>query len=131
MERSTARNFAILLRAILAVLAIPAWAAHTFVYFGSHGKGPTCGFSLAHFDTDTGKLTAPVFLREAVAPAYFIISPDKKRLYPCNAAPGSWVSAYAIAPASANLTLLNDKLGGGGDPSYVSLGATGHYAIVA
>ena len=131
MERSTARNFAILLTAILSVLASPAWAADTFVYFGSHGKGPTCGFSLAHFDTDTGKLTAPVFLQEAVAPAYFIISPDKKRLYTCDSAPGSSVSAYAIDPASAKLTLLNEKPSGGGDPSYVSLDATGHYAMVA
>src|ERR1022692_2336598 len=131
MERSTARNFAILLTAILSVLASPAWAADTFVYFGSHGKGPTCGFSLAHFDTDTGRLTTPVFLQEAVAPAYFIIRPDGTRLYTCNSEPGSSVSAYAIDPATAKLTFLNQKPSGGGDPSYVSLDATGRYLMVA
>jgi 6-phosphogluconolactonase len=131
MERSTARNFAIQLIAIFAVLASPGRAADTFVYFGSHGKGPTSGFSLAHFDTDTGKLTTPVFLQEAVAPAYFIIGPDKKHLYTCNSAPGSSISAYAIDRDTGKLTLLNQKPSGGGDPSYVSLDATGHYAMVA
>jgi 6-phosphogluconolactonase len=119
-----------------AVLVLVAHASLTmgadmFVYFGSHGKGPQCGFSLAHFDTDTGKLTTPEFLLEAVAPAYFIISPDKKHLYTCNSAPGSSLSAYAIDPATAKLTFLNQKPSGGGDPSYISLDATGRYVMVA
>ena len=131
MQRATTRGCSILLTAVLAVLASPAVAADMFVYFGSHGKGPDIGFSLAHFDTDTGKLTTPVFLQETVAPAYFIISPDKKHLYTCNSAPGSSVSAYAIDPASAKLAFLNQKPSGGGDPSYVSLDATGRYLMVA
>jgi 6-phosphogluconolactonase len=119
-----------------AILVLVAYAsltrgADTFVYFGSHGKGPQCGFSLAHFDTDTGKLTTPEFLLEAVAPAYFIISPDKKHLYTCNSAPGSSVSAYAIDPATAKLTFINQKPSDGGDPSYVSLDATGHFLMIA
>src|ERR1017187_6251687 len=116
MQRATTRGCSILLTAVLAVLASPAVAADMFVYFGSHGKGPDIGFSLAHFGTDTGKLTTPVFLQETVAPAYFIISPDKKHLYTCNSAPGSSVSAYAIDPASAKLAFLNQKPSGGGDP---------------
>jgi 6-phosphogluconolactonase len=124
-------KFTVLLPAVLVALAGPARAADTFVYFGSHGSGPGFGFSLAHFDTDTGKLTTPVFLQEAVAPAYFIISPDKKHLYTCNSDPGSDLSAYAIDPATANLSFLNKKPSGGGDPSYISLDATGHYVLVA
>jgi 6-phosphogluconolactonase len=131
MQRPIHHGLRILLTAILAVLARPVSAADMFVYFGSHGKGPNYGFSLAHFDTETGKLTTPVFLLEAVAPAYFIISPDQKHLYTCNSAPGSSVSAYAIDRATARLTLLNQKPSNGGDPSYVSMDATGRYVMVA
>ena len=117
---------------VLAVmLSIPAMAEEMFVYFGSHGSGPHNGFSLARFDTETGKLTEPVFLEEAVAPAYFIIRPDGRRLYTCNSDPGSSVSAYAIDPTTAKLTFLNQQPSGGGDPSYVSLDPTGRYLLVA
>jgi 6-phosphogluconolactonase len=116
---------------LLIMLSLPAMADDIFVYFGSHGAGPHIGFSLAHFDTDTGKLTEPVFLEEAEAPAYFIIRPDGKRLYTCNSSPGASVSAYAIDPTTAKLTLLNQQPSGGGDPSYVSLDPSGRYLLVA
>jgi len=131
IPKSTVGRFAILLVAFLAGCASSAWAADTFVFFGSHGTGPNIGFSLAHFDTDTGKLSVPTFLQEAVAPAYFILSRDQKHLYTCNSAPGSSVSAYAVEPATGKLTFLNQKPSGGGDPSYVSLDATGQYLMVA
>ena len=106
-------------------------ATDVIVYFGSHGKGQNIGFSIAHFDTETGRLTTPVFLLEAVAPAYFVLRADGKMLYTCNSAPGSDVSAYGIEAASAHLTFLNKKLSCGGDPSYVSLDHTGHFLMVA
>jgi 6-phosphogluconolactonase len=128
MQRTAVHIFSFLL---VIVLSAPAMAEDMFVYFGSHGAGPHIGFSVAHFDTDTGKLTKPVFLEEAVAPAYFIIRPDGRRLYTCNSFPGSSVSAYAIDPTSAKLTFLNQQPSGGGDPSYVSLGPSGRYLMVA
>ena len=102
-----------------------------YVYFGSHGKGPAYGFSLARFNSTTGKLSTPIFLKEAVAPAFFVINKYGKRLYTCNSAPGSGVSAYAIDPATASLKLLNEKPSCGGDPSYVSLDVTEHFVMVA
>jgi 6-phosphogluconolactonase len=69
MQQTFVRIFSVLLA---VTLSAPAMAENMFVYFGSHGKGPHIGFSLARFDTDTGKLTEPVFLEEAEAPAYFI-----------------------------------------------------------
>lgn len=128
MQAAAVRIFSFI---IVIILSAPAMASDMFVYFGSHGKGPHIGFSMAHFDTETGKLTKPVFLKEAVAPAYFIIRADGRRLYTCNSAPGSSVSAYAIEPASGKLTFLNQQPSGGGDPSYVSLDPSGHYLMVA
>ena len=60
MQRSAPRRFSVLIAAALLILSVQAMAADMFVYFGSHSKGTNIGFSLAHFDTDTGKLTTPV-----------------------------------------------------------------------
>jgi len=128
MQRTAGRILSIL---FTIILSSPAVAEDMFVYFGSHGARPHNGFSLAHFDSVTGKLTEPVFLEEAVAPAYFIIRPDGKRLYTCNSSPGTSVSAYAIDPTTAKLTFLNQQPSGGGDPSYVSLDPSGGYLMVA
>lgn len=103
----------------------------TFVYFGSHRAGPGIGFSLAHFDTDTGVLTPPRFLAEAQAPAFFVISPDGGHLYTCNSGSPGGVSAYAIDPHSGGLTYLNHELAGGADTSFISLDGTGRFALAA
>jgi 6-phosphogluconolactonase len=121
---------AFILAAVL-LTAFTAKAADMFVYFGSHRAGPNIGFSLAHFDTDTGALTKPEFLLEANAPAFFTIHPDGKHLYTCNSGSSGAVSAYEIEPHTGHLTLLNKELTGGGDTSYVSLDKTGHYALAA
>lgn len=116
----------------LALLsALPASATDLFVYFGSHRSGPGIGFSLAHFDTETGVLTKPEFLLEARQPAFFTIHPDGHHLYTCNSGSPGGISAYAIDPHSGALTLLNRELAGGGDTSYVSLDRTNRYALVA
>jgi 6-phosphogluconolactonase len=108
-----------------------------FVYFGTHTEGPNRGFSLARFDTATGILTKPEFLIQAAAPAFFVIHPDGRHLYASNSIktfrgqPVGAVSAYAIEPATARLTLLNQRPSGGADATYVELDATGRYLFVA
>jgi 6-phosphogluconolactonase len=112
-----------------------AKAADMFVYFGTHTSGPGKGFSLAHFDTDTGKLTKPKFLIEDEMPSFFVIHPDGRHLYTCNSTNTlhgeGWISAYAIEPTTGQLTLLNRKSSGGPNPSYITLDKTGRYALVA
>jgi 6-phosphogluconolactonase len=117
--------------AALTLAALPAAGADMFVYFGSHRAGPGIGFSLAHFDTDTGVLTKPQFLLEARAPAYFVIHPDGRHLYTCNSGDPGGVAAYEINPHTGGLTFLNRELAGGGDTSYLSLDHTGRYALAA
>jgi 6-phosphogluconolactonase len=102
-----------------------------FVYFGTHRSGANAGFSLAHFDTDTGALTKPEFLLESPAPAYFVLHPDGRHLYACNSGDAATVSAYEIEPHTGHLTFLNRAATGGGDTSYISLDQTGRYALAA
>ena len=106
-------------------------AADMYVYFGTHSSGPGIGFSIAHFDTDTGTLTKPRFLTEAVEPAFFVIHPDGQHLYTCNSGSPGGVSAYKIERATGQLTLLNKEPAGGGDPSYICLDHTGRYVLFA
>jgi 6-phosphogluconolactonase len=124
------RYFGWLVAGIIFALP-PLRAADMFVYFGTHRAGTNIGFSLAHFDTDTGALTKPQFLIESPAPAFFTIHPDGKHLYTCNSgSPGS-VSAYEIEPHTGALKFLNRLPAGGTDTSYVSLDQTGHFVLAA
>ncbi len=116
---------------VAAAFAVPLPAADVYVYFGTHSRGPGIGFSVAHFDTDTGALTQPRFLTEAVEPAYFVIHPDGRHLYTCNSGSPGGVSAYEIDHATGQLTLLNKEPSGGGDASYVCLDQTGRFVLVA
>jgi len=117
---------------LFVIAALAANAADMYVYFGTHRSGPGIGLSLAHFDTETGVLTKPQFIMEAVEPAYFVIHPDGKHLYACNSGKTTGtVSAYEIDPKTGRLTLINQKPSGGADPSYITLDNTSRYALVA
>jgi 6-phosphogluconolactonase len=111
--------------------AAPCPAADAFVFFGTHRAGPSLGFSVAHFDTETGALTRPRFDAEAVAPAYFVIGPDGRRLYTCNSGSPGGVSAYRIDPRTGGLEFINAQPAGGADTSYISLDRTGRFVLVA
>ena len=129
-QERTACLISLFLLLVLGTLSTNA--ADMYVYFGTHRSGPGIGFSLAHFDTDTGALTKPEFIMEAVEPAFFVVHPDGRHLYTCNSSKttGS-VSAYEINLKTGKLTLLNEKPAGGADPSYITLDKTDHYALVA
>jgi len=126
-------------RILFGVLLLPwlvgapsaARAADDYVFFGTHVAGPGKGFSVARFDPATGALTVPRFDVEAVAPAYFVISADGRRLYTCNSGRPGGISAYAIDRPTGNLTLINRQPAGGADTSYLSLDRTGRYALIA
>lgn len=111
---------------------VPTLAAvDSYVYFGTHRSGPGIGFSIAHFDSDTGALTQPRFLIEAVEPAFFVIHPDGRHLYTCNSGAPGGVSAYEIDRGTGQLTLLNREPSAGDDASYVCLDQTGRYVFIA
>jgi len=114
-----------------ATFAASLTASDYYVFFGTHRSGPGLGFSLGHFDSDTGALTTPKFLIEAREPAFFVIAADGRHLYTCNSGDPGAVSAYAIDPPTGQLALLNQVPSGGRDPSYICLDHTGRFALVA
>jgi 6-phosphogluconolactonase len=131
MRHPSVRRLVFLAGVVSISAATAARASDLFVYFGTHRSGANAGFSLAHFDTETGALTKPEFLLESPAPAYFVIHPDGRHLYACNSGDAATVSAYEIEPHTGHLTFLNRAATGGGDTSYISLDQTGRYALAA
>jgi 6-phosphogluconolactonase len=127
----------ILLLTLILIHASAGWSAEMFVYFGSHRSGPGIGFSLARFNTDTGELTKPQFLLEAPAPAFYVFDSTNKHLYVSNSIdtfegkPEGTISSYSVDAKTGALKLLNSKLAGGADPSFISLDKTEKFAFVA
>ena len=124
------RHFLWLLLPAIAMFR-SAGASDGLVYFGSHRSAPGAGFSVAHFNSETGALTKPEFLLAAKEPAFFVFSSDGSRLYTCNSGAPGGLSAYAVEPHTGSLTLLNRVLAGGGDTSFITLDRTGRYVLVA
>jgi 6-phosphogluconolactonase len=124
-------KFFIICAVVAGFYGQPLFGADMFVYFGTHRAGTNVGFSLAHFDTDTGVLTKPEFLIQSPAPAYFVIHPDGRQLYTCNSGSLGTVSAYEIEPHTGVLKFLNRVPAGGLDTSYVSLDQSGRYLFAA
>jgi 6-phosphogluconolactonase len=90
------------------------------------------GITVAEFDSDTGKLSAPRLVTETRDPAHFTLSADGKRLYMCNTGTPGGVSAFAVEDKKTGaLELLNYKESRGRGPSYISVDKTGRYVLDA
>lgn len=129
--------FRLLITIMTTVLVVsPLPAADLLVYFGTRDQGPDKGFSLAHFNTETGALSPPQFIQAAIGPGFFMIHPDGRHLYTANTrglnAPGEgMVSAYEIDPKTGQLKFLNSQPSGGVNPAYVSFDRTGRFVFAA
>jgi 6-phosphogluconolactonase (cycloisomerase 2 family) len=108
-------------------------------YVGSYttaidGGGNGQGIYRFEMDPRTGALTRKKLVAKATNPSWIAIHPSKKYLYAVNEIvdqeSGS-VSAYAIEPATGDLTALNVASSEGRGPAHMSLDASGKWAFVA
>jgi 6-phosphogluconolactonase len=106
-------------------------AADLLVYFGTQRIAPDAGISVARFNPDTGLLSPPKLLLSADGPSFFALSPDGHHLYSTNYTADGGVSAYALDPATGNLTLLNRIPGNHFGTSHISLDQSGRFALAA
>jgi len=140
-----------LLRTAMAVAALaslfgaPAQAARAYIgtytpnvedpHAYANGKGE--GIYLADVDDATGALSGLKLVAKDKSPAWFTLSADRKFLYTINEITiygpnknGS-VTAYAVDAKSGALTKLNTVDSGGAGPCFISLHASGKFALVA
>lgn len=123
----------------LAVLcASPAAEAQMFrVYFGTYTGKDSRGIYQATFDAATGKLGEPSLAGEAVNPSFLAIHPSGKFLYAVGEIADfegqktGGVTAFAIDPATGNLTRLNQQSSMGTGPCHITVDKAGTTAFVA
>jgi 6-phosphogluconolactonase len=138
------------------VLAVPAaWsqsASEYFVYFGTYtgftymneglpaGTSHSKGIYISRFRPATGEVSHPELAAEIINPSFLAVHPNQRFLYaviedPMSLGPDfdheSYVSAFAIDPATGKLRLLNTRPTGGTSTCYISIDKTGHYVLLA
>ena len=146
----------LILLAVSTIASLPyAWSAPAgeyFVYFGTYtgftymkeglpaGASNSKGIYVSRFNPATGVVSKPELAAELVNPAYLALHPNHRLLYvatedPLSLGPDfdheSYISAFAIDPATGKLRLLNTLPTGGTSTCYVSIDKTGRYVLMA
>jgi 6-phosphogluconolactonase len=130
----------------------PAPNGEYFVYFGTYtgftymkeglpaGGSHSKGIYVSRFQPATGTVSKPELAAEIVNPAFLAVHPNQRFLYVVTEDPQSlgpdfdhesYVSAFAIDPATGRLHLLNTLPTGGTSTCYLSIDKTGHYVLMA
>jgi 6-phosphogluconolactonase len=153
------RHFRFLIFSLSLLLLLPAGAASAqdkdyFVYFGTYtgfrfvrhsktqgvGDSHSKGIYMSRFNAATGALSEPELAAEITNPSFLTVTPDHRFLYavsedPLSLGPPldhvSFVSSFAIDPASGKLKLLNTLPTGGTSTCYISTDKTGKYVLMA
>jgi 6-phosphogluconolactonase len=134
------------------VWSSPAPTSEYFVYFGTYtgftymkeglpaGGSHSKGIYVSRFQPATGALSKPELAAELINPAFLAVHPNQRFLYAVTEDPqslgpnfdhASYVSAFAIDPATGKLHLLNTLPTGGTSTCYLSIDKTGHYVLMA
>ena len=107
------------------------------VYIGTYTTGKSKGIYLYQMDTHTGQLTPAGNGPQVANPSFLTIAPSHKFLYAANEIDNfqgthdGAVSAFAIAPKTGELTLLNQRPSRGSGPCFVSMDSKGKHVLVA
>jgi 6-phosphogluconolactonase len=153
--RSNRRTFCLLL--VLTFLACQVAAAQSgdyFMYFGTYtgfkfvshsatigvGESHSKGIYVSRFHAATGEMSAPELAAETINPSFLTVHPNHRFLYSVSEDPlslgppldhASYVSAFAIDPATGKLRLLNTVPTGGTSTCYLSMDKTGKFVLLA
>jgi 6-phosphogluconolactonase len=113
-------------------------AREQLAYVGTYTTdGRSDGIYRLRLDTVSGALRLDGLAARSTNPSYLALHPNGRVLYAVNeiaefkGEPTGAVSAFAIAPASGALTLMNQQASQGKGPCYVSVDRTGAVVLVA
>ena len=108
------------------------------VYIGTNISSPQENtIYLYHLSPRTGELLPLGAMKGGAQPTYLAMDAAHRHLYAVSetqtylGAPGGGVSALAVDPRTAMLTMLNQQPSTGASPCYISLDRTGKNALVA
>lgn len=129
----------VLFMAATMVASLSAAPKEYLVYFGTYTNAKTGskGIYRARLDVASGKLSVAELAVECRDPAFLAVHPSGKFLYAIDEssnpakAPGRGLAAYAIAPKTGALTLLNEQSNGGPGPCHLAVDRDGQCVVVA
>ena len=107
-----------------------------WVYLGTYTHGASKGIYLGHLDLASGKLERVELAGEAKSPSFVALHPTRPLLYAVNEVWGPVtkdarnVTAFAIAPKTGKLTLLNQESSGGPGPAHLTVDRSGRCVLV-
>ena len=141
-RRSTALTLLPLLALALGALSMVGNAADAArqksrFYVGTYTDHGSKGIYAYSFDSATGASTSLGLAAESANPSFLAIAPSGNFLYAVNeiskfnGQPTGAVSAFAIQPKTAKLTLLNQVSSRGAGPAHIALDRSGKYALVS
>lgn len=118
---------------------LPAMVVYvgTFSSTAPHGRGRAEGIYVYRLDPSSGALIGTHTKPGIANPAFLALDPGRRYLYAVNEVPeidghaGGAVSAFAIDPATGDLTYLNRQSSHGSDPCHLSVDRTGRFVLVA
>lgn len=139
---------------VLCVQAALAQDGDFFMYVGTYtgfkyvhhskpyglGESHSKGIYVSRFRAATGELSEPELAAAMINPSFLTISPNHRFLYavsedPLSVGPpldhSSYVSAFAIDPATGKLRLLNTVPASGTSTCFISMDKTGKYVMMA
>jgi 6-phosphogluconolactonase len=109
----------------------------TFTRAAPHGRGQAAGIYVCRLDHASGATTLLHTVPDVANPSFLALHPRQDYLYAVNAVPeydgqpGGSVSAFAVDPASGNLTYLNRQPSRGAGPCHVSVDQTGQWVLAS
>ena len=104
------------------------------------GESHSKGIYVSRFHAATGELSDFELAAEMINPSFLTISPNHKFLYAVSEDPhsvgppldqASYVSAFAIDPATGHLRLLNTVPASGTSTCFISMDRTGQYVLMS
>src|SRR5579862_4368662 len=104
------------------------------------GESHSKGIYVSRFHAATGELSEPELAAEMINPSFLTISPNHKFLYAVSEDPysvgppldhSSYVSSFAIDPATGHLRLLNTVPASGTSTCFISMDKTGKYVLMS
>jgi 6-phosphogluconolactonase len=145
LMRFLRRSVALSLLAVtlaLCTISVPGIAREAarqkyLFYVGTYTDHGSKGIYAYRFDSATGESDSLGLAAESTAPSFLAIAPSGQFLYAVNeisqfnGQPTGAVSAFAIQPKTAKLTLLNQVPSRGEGPAHIALDRSGKYALVS
>lgn len=105
----------------------------SFAFVGGYTSpaGNADGILCFRYHPQTGELTDKRIAAHCSNPSWLVTNQNRSVLYAVDESNRGMISAYSIAAASGELSLLNTVTSGGAGPAHMSLTRDGKYALVA